>query len=63
MKRLRKLLWRILGFDYQTLLLKNDYTLLKNDPFSVIGKSTYVHMILCVRMHKVEILEVAHKIF
>lgn len=34
MKRLRKILWRILGFDYQMMLNKTDYLLLKNDQYS-----------------------------
>ncbi len=34
-------MWRILGFDYQQLLDKNDYILLKNDRYSIIGSKTY----------------------
>ena len=38
---LRKLVWRILGFDYQMMLDKNDFTLLKNDSYTKIGEKTY----------------------
>ena len=38
---LRKLLWRILGFDYQILLNKTDYVLLKNDRYTEKGTRTY----------------------
>lgn len=38
---LRKLLWRILGFEYQMLLNKTDFVLLKNDSFTQIGERTY----------------------
>lgn len=40
-KAMRNLLWRILGFDYQTMLLKTDYVLLKNDRFTSAGRGTY----------------------
>jgi len=39
--KLRKLLWRLLGFDYETLLKKTDYVLLQNDTFAQIGVKTY----------------------
>jgi virginiamycin A acetyltransferase len=38
---LRKLVWRILGFDYQMMLDKTDFTLLKNDSYTKIGERTY----------------------
>ena len=38
---IRKLLWRILGFDYEILLKKTDYVLLQNDKFAKIGVKTY----------------------
>ena len=38
---LRKILWRVLGVDYQTLLNKTDFVLLKNDPYTKKGKRTY----------------------
>ena len=38
---LRKLVWKILGFDYQMMLDKNDFTLLKNDSYTKIGEKTY----------------------
>lgn len=38
---LRKFLWRILGFNYQIMLNKTDYTLLKNDKHTSIGLKTY----------------------
>lgn len=41
LKFIRKFLWRILGFDYQMLLKKNDYVLLKYDKFTHIGKRTF----------------------
>lgn len=41
MHDLRKLLWRILGFDYETLLRKNDFTLLKDDKFLTKGVRSY----------------------
>ena len=41
MLKLRKLLWRILGFDYQMMLDKTDFVLLKNDKNSKIGTKTY----------------------
>jgi len=39
--KLRNFLWRILGFDYQMLLNKTDYTLLKNDKYTSTGIKTY----------------------
>lgn len=39
--KIRKLIWRILGFDYQMMLNKTDYVLLKNDTFTQKGKGTY----------------------
>jgi len=39
--KLRNFLWRILGFDYQMLLNKTNYTLLKNDKYTAIGVKTY----------------------
>ena len=41
MKKVRTLLWRILGFDYKMILNKTDYVLLKNDQFYTKGKGTY----------------------
>lgn len=38
---LRKFLWRILGFDFQMMLNKTDYVLLKNDRFTTKGQGTY----------------------
>ncbi|MCF6168485.1 CatB-related O-acetyltransferase [Lutibacter sp.] len=38
---IRKILWRILGFDYQMMLNKTDYVLLKNDNFTQKGIRTY----------------------
>lgn len=38
---LRKFLWRVLGFDYQILLDKTNYTLLKQDIFAKMGVSSY----------------------
>ncbi len=40
-KALRRIIWRILGFDYDILLKKTDYVLLKNDKFSNLGSKTY----------------------
>lgn len=40
-KRIRILLWKILGMDYFCILNKLDYTLLKNDIYSIIGKKSY----------------------
>lgn len=37
----RKFLWRILGFDYQTLLKKMDYVLLKDDICAHLGHKSY----------------------
>lgn len=39
--KIRKILWHILGIDYQTILKKLDYTLLKNDAYTVKGIGTY----------------------
>ncbi len=39
--KIRTFFWRILGFDYQMLLNKTDYTLLKDDPYSSVGTKTY----------------------
>jgi len=41
MIKLRKFLWRILGFDYDYMLDKTDYTLLKNDKYTSKLKGTY----------------------
>lgn len=41
MKKLRLILWRILGFDYEYLLHKTDFTLLKYDKFTNKGEGTY----------------------
>lgn len=38
---IRTILWRILGIDYNQILNKLDYTLLKNDNFTVKGIGTY----------------------
>ena len=38
---LRKLVWRLLGFDYQMMLDKTDFVLLKNKSFTKIGEITY----------------------
>lgn len=40
-KRIRNFVWRILGIDYNTILRKLDYTLLKNDRFSLKGQGSY----------------------
>lgn len=40
-KTIRTFLWRILGFDYQMMLNKTDYVLLKNDPFTHKGLKSY----------------------
>ena len=40
-KKIRFILWRILGIDYQTILKKLDYTLLANDLFTNKGHGTY----------------------
>ena len=39
--KIRIILWRILGLDYQGLLSKIDYVLLKNDAFTQRGIKTY----------------------
>jgi virginiamycin A acetyltransferase len=39
--KIRKILWKILGIDYFTILNKLDYTLLKNDAYTTIGNRTY----------------------
>lgn len=39
--KIRIILWRILGLDYQGLLSKIDYVLLKNDMFTQKGIKTY----------------------
>lgn len=41
MKKIRNFLWRILGFDYQMMLDKTNYVLLKNDQYAKIGNKTY----------------------
>lgn len=40
-KSFRHVIWRILGFDYQMLLNKTDYILLKNDSNAIVGEKTY----------------------
>lgn len=40
-KKLRSILWRILGIDYNQILKKLDYTLLKNDKYVERGAFTY----------------------
>ncbi len=40
-KAFRKLVWRLLGVDYQILLNKIDYVLLKNDKYTYKGIKTY----------------------
>lgn len=40
-RELRKLLWRILGVDYDQFLRKSDYTLLKDDKSCTKGLGTY----------------------
>lgn len=37
----RNFIWKILGFDYQMMLNKTDYVLLKNDKFTHKGRGTY----------------------
>ncbi len=39
--KLRILLWKILGFDYNMMLNKTDFTLLKDDKYSTLGLGTY----------------------
>lgn len=41
LNKLRHILWRILGVDYQTILKKLDYTLLRNDKYTTKGIGTY----------------------
>jgi len=41
--KFRQILWKILGFDYQMMLNKTDYTLLRNDKFTTKGESTYTN--------------------
>lgn len=41
MYKVRLLIWRILGFDYNMLLNKTDFTLLKDDKYSTLGLRTY----------------------
>lgn len=41
-KIIRRLLWRLLGFDYQMLLNKTDYVLLKNDTYTQKGIKTLI---------------------
>lgn len=41
MKKIRNLLWRILGFDYSYLLEKTDFVTLKRDFFTEKGVGTY----------------------
>ncbi|WP_374330133.1 CatB-related O-acetyltransferase [Soonwooa sp.] len=38
---IRKFLWRLLGIDYNQILNKLDYVLLKNDLYKEIGRGTY----------------------
>jgi virginiamycin A acetyltransferase len=40
-KKIRVALWRILGFDYKTILNKTDYMLLKNASYVTMGTRTY----------------------
>ncbi|WP_166966456.1 CatB-related O-acetyltransferase [Yeosuana marina] len=42
-RRLRHILWRVLGFDYQMMLNKTDYTLLQDDNFTIKGVGTYAN--------------------
>lgn len=39
--KLREFIWRILGFDYNMMLNKIDFTLLKDDKYSTFGLRTY----------------------
>ncbi len=39
--KLRSFLWKILGFDYNMMLNKTDFTLLKDDKYSTLGLRTY----------------------
>lgn len=41
MKRIRKILWRVLGVDYNQTLKIHDYVFLKNDKFTTLGDKTY----------------------
>ena len=41
MYKIRQFIWHLLGFDYQILLNKTDYVLLKNDAFTKKGIRTY----------------------
>ncbi|RRQ45851.1 hypothetical protein [Chryseobacterium sp. SC28] len=40
-KKLRRLLWRIMGVYYDRFFRKIDYVLLKDDPFTQKGTGTY----------------------
>lgn len=39
--KFRHYIWRVLGVDHQTILNKLNFTLLRNDKFSLKGKGTY----------------------
>lgn len=41
LKKIRHILWRILGFDYTMMLNKTDFTLLKDDNFTKKGEGSY----------------------
>lgn len=41
MFKIRKILWRILGVDYERFLRKIDYTFLRDDPFTTMGFKSY----------------------
>ncbi len=41
MRKIRTLIWRFLGIDYQMMLNKLDYVLFKNDRYTQKGKGTY----------------------
>lgn len=41
MKKIRKFLWRLLGVDYEYLLEKTDFVMLKRDSYTKKGAGTY----------------------
>lgn len=55
MSFLRKWLWRILGISYKQALQIHDYTFLKNDKYSFIGKHTYDNGALVWRWTKAKL--------
>lgn len=53
--KIRNILWKILGVDYEIFLRKIDYTFLRDDPFTTIGIKSYENGAIVSRSSKAKL--------